>query len=208
MWYALVKGISLGLLLAISVGPLLFTTIKQSINNGTRGGLAFISGIWMSDLILAIAINLFTAVFRMIMSKDIVGVIGSLFLVAVGVYFLFFKKIRINEEGQVHLDMRKGAYIKLFITGFLMNILNPAIILFWLAAATTFSGHEFDQRLIIFGVALLFVLGSDLLKVLLANRIRQRLTPHNIQFISRLNGFILVCFGTGLLIWYLFFPQN
>jgi len=208
MWYALIKGLSLGLLLSISVGPLLFTTIKQSINNGTRGGLAFIAGVSISDVLLALAVNFFTEVFTtLLMGKDIVGIIGSIFLVAVGIYFLFFKKIVANEDGQVQVKFRKRDYLKLFMTGFLMNLLNPGIMLFWLAAATSFATHGSEQRLIIFGIALLFVLGTDILKVLLANRIRRRLTPHNIQFISRLNGFILVCFGIGLLVWYLFFPQ-
>ena len=60
---ALVKGITLGLLLAISVGPIVFTVIKQSLNNGTKGGLAFIAGISVSDILLVIFANLFTNLF-------------------------------------------------------------------------------------------------------------------------------------------------
>lgn len=208
MWYALIKGLSLGLLLSISVGPLLFTTIKQSINNGTRGGLAFITGVSVSDVLLAMLVNFFTEVFtRIITGKEIIGIVGSLFLVGVGIYFLFFKKIKVAEEGQVPAKFRKRDFFKLFVTGFLMNILNPGIWFFWLGAATTLADHSIDQRLGIFGVALAFVLGTDILKVLGANRIRNRLTPHNIQFISRLNGFLLICFGVGLQVYYLFFKH-
>jgi threonine/homoserine/homoserine lactone efflux protein len=88
MWYALLKGLSLGLLLSISVGPLLFTTIKQSIYNGKRGGFAFIAGVSVSDLLLALAVNFFTELFNAIINgKDIVVIIGGIFLGAVGVYF-------------------------------------------------------------------------------------------------------------------------
>ncbi|RYY41506.1 MAG: lysine transporter LysE [Chitinophagaceae bacterium] len=208
MWYALIKGLSLGLLLSISVGPLLFTTIKQSINNGTRGGMAFVAGVSVSDVLLALAVNFFTELFtRIITGKEIVGIIGSLFLVGVGVYFLFFKKIKVAEDGQT-TQWRKRDTFKLFVTGFLMNILNPGIWLFWLAAATSFADHDMEQRLGIFAIALMFVVGTDVLKVLGAGRIRQRLTPHNIQFISRLNGFILICFGVGLQVYYLFFQHR
>ncbi len=31
---AIIKGLAMGLLLVISVGPVIFTVIKQSINNG------------------------------------------------------------------------------------------------------------------------------------------------------------------------------
>jgi threonine/homoserine/homoserine lactone efflux protein len=208
MWYALIKGFSLGLLLAISVGPLLFTTIKQSINNGKKGGFAFIAGVSVSDVLLAIAVNLFTEVFTMLLTgKELIGIIGSVFLAAVGIYFLFFKKIKVNEDGKMDARFRKRDFFKMFVTGFLMNILNPGIMLFWLAAATSLADHTVNERFLIFGIALVFVLGTDILKVLGANKIRQRLTPHKIQFLSRLNGFILVCFGVGLLSYYLFFRK-
>ncbi|RYY66526.1 MAG: lysine transporter LysE [Chitinophagaceae bacterium] len=198
----------MGLLLSISVSALLFTTIKQSIYNGKIGGFAFVAGVSLSDILLALAVNFFTELFnRIINGKDIVVIIGGLFLVGVGIFFLFFKKIKAVEEGAAPERFRKRDLFKIFLMGFLMNILNPGIWIFWLGAASTLADHTINERLLIFGIALLFVLGTDILKVLGANRIRQRLTPHNIQFISRLNGFLLICFGVGLQVYYLFFKH-
>lgn len=209
MIYALAKGFTLGLLLSISVGPILFTVIKQSINNGAKGGLAFVAGISLSDISMAIAANVFTELFgSLIARKELIGVIGSLFLISVGVYFLFFKKIKVNEEGKQDLAFRNSDYIRLFITGFLMNVLNPGIIIFWLASSSTFADHSLQQRILIFSIALLFVLITDVAKVLLANKIRKRLTPKNIQLISRLNGVILIGFGVVLLCGLLFFGNR
>ena len=207
--YALIKGLTLGLLLSIAVGPILFTIIKQSINNGIKGGLAFVAGVSLSDIALAVASNLFTELFNsLIERKEIVGSIGSIFLISVGVYFLFFKKVKVNEEGKQVLQFRKRDYAKLVITGFFMNILNPAIILFWLATSTTFADDSLNQRILIFSIALALVLVSDLAKVFLANKIRQRLTLKNIQLISRLNGAILIGFGVVLLCGLLFFSDK
>lgn len=209
MIYALAKGFTLGLLLSISVGPILFTVIKQSINNGAKGGLAFVAGISLSDISMAIAANVFTELFgSLIARKELIGVIGSFFLISVGVYFLFFKKIKVNEEGKQDLAFRNSDYIRLFITGFLMNVLNPGIIIFWLASSSTFADHSLQQRILIFSIALLFVLITDVAKVLLANKIRKRLTPKNIQLISRLNGVILIGFGVVLLCGLLFFGNR
>ncbi len=47
---AILKGVAMGLLLVISVGPVVFTIIKQSINNGRKGGFSFVIGVWISDL--------------------------------------------------------------------------------------------------------------------------------------------------------------
>jgi threonine/homoserine/homoserine lactone efflux protein len=209
MLYAILKGITLGLLLSIAVGPILFTIIKQSINNGTKGGLAFVAGVSISDLSLAIASNFFTELFNsLIEKKEIVGMTGSFFLIGVGIYFLFFKKVKANEEGQQLLKFRKRDYAKLFVTGYLMNVLNPLIIAFWLTTSTAFADHSLRQRFIIFSIALVLVLAADVLKVVLANKIRKRLTLKNIQFISRLNGVVLIGFGVALLCGLFFFSDK
>ncbi len=152
---ALVKGFILGLLLSIAVGPILFTIIKQSINNGIKGGLAFVAGVSLSDISLAIASNFFTELFNTVIErKEIVGVVGSLFLITVGIYFLFFKKVAANEEGKQLMIFRKRDYVKLSVAGFFMNILNPLIIGFWLTTSTSFADHSLRQRFFIFSIAL------------------------------------------------------
>ena len=65
---ALIKGLTFGLLLSISVGPVLFTIIKQSLNNGYRGGLAFIIGVSASDVSLVLVSNIFTELFNSLKS--------------------------------------------------------------------------------------------------------------------------------------------
>ena len=85
---ALLKGLTLGLLLSISVGPVIFSIIKQSLNNGHRGGLAFIIGVSISDIALVLVSNVFTELFTSINEhRQIIGIVGSLFLIGVGVYF-------------------------------------------------------------------------------------------------------------------------
>jgi threonine/homoserine/homoserine lactone efflux protein len=209
MLYALLKGITLGLLLSIAVGPVLFSIIKQSINNGIKGGLAFVIGVSLSDVALAFASNFFTELFSSLGERKMeIGVVGSTFLITVGIYFLFFKKVKVNEHGKQMLVFRKRDYVKLFLGGFFMNILNPAIILFWLTTSTAFIDHNLNQRITIFSIALILVLVADIAKVFLANKIRQRMTLKNIQLINRLNGIILIGFGIALLSGLLFFSER
>ncbi len=205
MLYAIIKGVTLGLLLAISVGPIVFTVIKQSLNNGTKGGLTFIAGISFSDILMVVIANVFTELFRSLISfKKEFAIGGSILLVTVGVYYLFFKKVAVNQQGKQVMDFEPGHYAKFFATGFLMNVLNPGIIVFWLTTATAFLDHDLEQRIIIFSIALAINLGVDILKVVLADKIRQRLTPKNIHLINRINGIILICFGIAL-VWGLLF---
>jgi threonine/homoserine/homoserine lactone efflux protein len=201
MLEALLKGLTLGLLLSISVGPVIFSIIKQSLNNGHRGGMAFVFGVSASDISLAFISNFFTELFGSLSSlRTEIGIAGSTFLIIMGIYFVFFKKVKVNEQGQqVFAQFTRGHYIKIFLSGFFMNLLNPAIFLFWLTTSTTFINHTIEQRLIIFITCLVLVLGGDIAKVMLAGKIRNRLTPHNIHIINRINGIILICFGIALI---------
>jgi threonine/homoserine/homoserine lactone efflux protein len=209
MLEAFLKGITLGFLLSISVGPVIFSIIKQSLNNGHKGGMAFVLGVSASDIALVFISNVFTELFSSISShRTQIGIVGSIFLIVMGVYFLFFKKVKVDDRGQQLMSrFRKRDYAKIILSGFFMNTLNPAIFLFWITTSTTFVSHTVEDRIIIFTTCLLFVLAVDIAKVMLAGKIRNRLTPHNIHNINRLNGIILIGFGIAL-IWGLLLYAN
>ncbi len=201
MFQSLIQGIGLGLLLSIAVGPVLFSTIKQSLNNGHTGGMAFIIGVSASDITLVLISNVFTQLFAELKEYSTqIGIAGCGFLVTMGLYFLFFKKIKVNEEGkQLLIPFNRGRYMRIFASGFIMNILNPGCILFWITWSTAFIAHKVDERIIIFATCLAVVFSLDVAKVFLAGKIRNRLTPHNIHLINRLNGIILIIFGVALI---------
>jgi threonine/homoserine/homoserine lactone efflux protein len=198
---ALLKGITLGLLLSISVGPVMFSILKQSLNNGHVGGIAFIIGVSASDVTMVLVSNVFSQLFSVLSThRKEIGIAGSLFLISIGVFFLFFKKIKVNEEGQqVFIKFRKRDYARIALSGYLMNTLNPAVFLFWLTASTTFINHTIQQKLVLFIVCLSIVFSTDIAKVMLAGKIRKKLTPHNIHIINRVNGIILIGFGIALI---------
>jgi threonine/homoserine/homoserine lactone efflux protein len=205
MFEALLKGITLGLLLSISVGPVIFSIIKQSLNSGHRGGIAFILGVSASDIILVLISNVFTQMFSyMVKHKSIIGIAGSVFLISIGIFFLFFKKINVDDSGVQVLRLTKRDYVKTFLSGFFMNLLNPAVFIFWLTTSTTLITLSIENRIIAFVTCLVFVLATDFLKVMMAQKIRKKLTPHNIQILSRINGLVLLGFGLVLL-WGLIF---
>ncbi|MGE5519202.1 MAG: LysE family translocator [Candidatus Dadabacteria bacterium] len=206
---AILKGITLGFLLAISVGPIVFTVIKQSLNNGLKGGMAFIAGISLSDIFLVVCCNVFTQfVLTLSNYERPIGIVGSILLLAVGIHFLFFKKVSIKSDGKHMIKVRKRDFARLFMAGAIMNLLNPGIIVFWFTTATAFISHTWRQRLVIFGIALLIALGADVIKVVLADKIRQKLTPKNIHRINQINGLILILFGVVLLWGLLFYGKE
>lgn len=197
---ALLKGLALGLLLSISVGPIVFSIIKQSINNGFKGGLAFIAGVSISDISMVVAVNFFTQLMQNLLAyKTTIGICGSILLIILGVYVTFFKRIKINEAGLQVIQIDTHQYIKIAASGFLINLLNPSVIGFWLLTSTSMLVHPFEYRLVVYISCLIVVLLFDLAKVLLAGKIRKRLTPHNIHIVNRISGLILIGFGIALI---------
>lgn len=207
---AIIKGIGLGLLLVISVGPVIFTIIKQSINNGKEGGFSFVAGVWISDFVWVILSNLFSEFVTTLLDfKKPIGIAGSMLLISMGVFYLFFKKVHVHPQDISLPPLQKSDHAKIALQGFLVNTLNPGVMIFWLTSVTAIALlHTTRERIIIFGTCLVINMAADVGKVVLAGKLRSKLTLHNIRLINRISGFILICFGTALLVGVIFFMKQ
>ena len=198
---ALIKGFGLGVILAVSVGPVIFTILKQSINNGQAGGFSFVGGVWLSDILLVVIANMFsTLVMQALHFKATIAYIGAAFVMGMGIYYVFFKKVRVAEEGNLlPVGFGKKAFTRVFMSGFIINTLNPSVMLFWLINATAFAAtHSILERSILFGTCLLVNIVADIAKVLLAAKVRHSLTPHNVNIINKVSGTILIGFALAI----------
>ena len=181
----ILKGVLLGFILSISIGPVIFAIIKQSLTNGKRSGYAFVAGVSSSDFVLLFICNFFTSLFNLVLNhKSTIALAGAGFLLLMGLYTLFFKKLKLENMGTDGVNKKVSIkdLISSYFSGFLMNTLNPSVFLFWFAwtAAINTSADDtpnpIQYKLIVFGTCLGFVLLSDLIKVFLAGKLRPRLT--------------------------------
>ena len=204
----ILKGLLLGLILSISIGPVIFAIIKQSLTNGKRSGYAFVAGVSSSDFVLLFICNVFTSLFNLVLNhKSTIALAGAGFLLLMGLYTLFFKKLKLENMGVDGAQKQASVkdLIASYFSGFLMNTLNPSVFLFWFAwtAAINTSADDttnpLQYKLVVFGTCLGFVLLSDLLKVFLAGKLRPRLTEKNLLWINRVSGIIILIFSAALL---------
>jgi threonine/homoserine/homoserine lactone efflux protein len=204
------EGLALGFILTLSVGPVIFTIIKQSLNNGKEGGLSFVAGVWISDIVLVILSNAFSELVTTVLEfKKEIGYVGSVFLIAMGIYYVFFKKVKLKNDDGNETRFRKRDFAKICLSGFIINTLNPSVIFFWLINATVFAAtHTLMQRTIIFSICIAFNIAADIAKVFMAGKLRQRLNLHNMTIINRISGTILIGFGLALFYGSLFLVKN
>jgi threonine/homoserine/homoserine lactone efflux protein len=202
----IIKGLLLGLILSISLGPVIFAILKQSITNGRKAGYLFVAGVSTSDIGLLLIANIFTNIFLLVLDhKAVIAMAGAGFLLLLGLYTLFFKKIKIeyDEKGEEKV-FRKRDYLGIYISGFLMNTLNPSVFIFWFAwtaaigASAAETNNPVQYKFLVFATCLVFLLLSDLIKVALASRLRPSLTEKNLIWINRLSAIIILVFSAAL----------
>ena len=89
------------------------------------------------------------------------------------------------------------------LKGFLLNIINPAVLLFWLGIVSVISVKEnytHSHEFMFFGSILTTVFVTDLLKSYVANRIKNLLKPNVMLWINRIIGAVLVGFGVNMIV--------
>lgn len=211
MLESVLKGLALGFALALSVGPIIFTIIKQSLNSGHKGGFSFVAGVWISDIILVVLSNTLTSLVSALNDhRRIIGFIGSIILICMGIYFAFFKKVALAKDlDSPDARFRKRDMARVFASGFLINTFNPGVIFFWLGNTTVLAvSHTFHERVIIFSVCLLINMAADVGKVMMAGKLRTKLTLRTLSIINKISGTILIGFGIVLLWGVIFFVHE
>jgi threonine/homoserine/homoserine lactone efflux protein len=197
---SIVAGLGLGLFLSLSVGPVIFAIIKYSINNGFKAGISFALGVSLSDIMFVLTGNLATSFISGLEEyKRSIGVGGGILLIAMGIYGLLFKKVKISTGDEKPEMFRTHDYLKIWLAGFLMNTLNPGVIIFWLGVCVANSATPVSHRFIMYTICLSLVLSADILKVFVADKIRHKLTLTNVEWLNRIAGVSMIIFGVVLL---------
>ena len=195
---ALAKGILVGLFMAISVGPTLFAIIKYSLHFSYRAGLAFVLGVSISDIIYVTIANVAAGWLDYLKSYERhIAFGGAVALMAIGLRGLL-KRYKPQRPSLVPISMKGGDYFKIWLGGFLVNTLNPGVLITWLGAVTIMGNQPGSYRFVLFAVALGIILGIDFLKVFLAERIKRLLTLRRIMYVQRFSAACLFIIGLSI----------
>ena len=132
------------LFLALTPGPDNLYVISQSLTNGTKSGIAttigLISGCIVHTTLLAFGVSAIIAASETIFYG--LKIIGACYLL-----FLAYKVYRSNPHVDLKNKVSKKTYLQLFKQGVIMNLVNPKILIFFLAFFPGFLWDEFQNTL-------------------------------------------------------------
>jgi threonine/homoserine/homoserine lactone efflux protein len=196
----LYKGLLFGLLLSFLLGPVFFALLQTSIDKGFKAGLFMAIGIAISDsLYIFITYTSVSYFSESDQIKFILGLSGSMIMIAFGL-FTFLKPVPKKGLRQPHFETNN--YLRKILKGFILNSINPFILIFWLGVAgmTTIELHySFDQASLFYVGVVSMVLSMDITKSFLATKIRDLITPRLMNILNRSVGLALILFGFRLL---------
>ena len=209
------RGILFGLVLAVMLGPIFIVIINTSLQYGRKAGLIASLGVWLSDLIyISLSYFFINQVADLVENPNFkfwMAIIGGSILIAFGMYNCL-KRVEFTKgdlveklekpynENRVAFAQKKIQKSKkeFFLSGFLVNTINPFTLFFWLTVMTTeVIGNSLtpkDTFLFIVGVFSTIVC-TDGIKVLGAGYIRNKINHKIVTIFVRVAGIGLVVFG-------------
>ncbi len=192
-------GIFFGLLLAIMLGPVFFALIHTSMNEGPFPGVAMAIGVSLSDTSYVFLCHLGVSLLHKNQNfETYLGIGGGLILLIYGLKMLINP---ISSKGTSAMVTRRSNFFKKMLKGYLINGINPSVLIFWLGVASMsaikYSTNHYLAVIFYAGV-LLTVFCTDLLKIYLAGKIRPLITARFITNLNRLAGVALIFYGLRL----------
>jgi len=200
MFEAILQGIGAGILFSFSTGPVFFSMIKTSIEKGFKAGFSLAIGVIFSDLIF-ISLTIFSSQFLDYNAayNQYIAIIGGLFLFGIGIYYVV-NKVKVNYEIADTVKIKKRGYI---LKGFLMCLLSPSTLMFWIMVGGIISvqlHYDMSEKVLFFVVAMTTQLSMDCLKTYYAAKLRYRIKEKNIQILNQIAGAVIIIFAIRLFI--------
>ena len=209
---AIVFGLTLAIVLGF--GPAFITLIQTSIHRGFRSAAWFAAGVFLND-VLMVSLCVLTSI-QVVANNErelfYFSLGAGVILILFGV-FTYTKKVKednfksIRERTDEIIDENREKFKKdddtprwfVFLgKGFVLNVLNPFVWIFWFSTVAVTAGTMEGNKLkvlLFFAIVLATSLGCDLLKAKGASFLKKFFNAKRIMIMNKIIGWGLVLFG-------------
>lgn len=210
------EGIIIGLSLALVMGfgPSFFTLIQTSINRGFKSAMLLDFGIILNDVMIVCLMMMTNLQFNITDEKNLMlaGISASIILIIFGIYTFNLspqKIIKISESNNLTIEKMnekfddEPSWIVYISKGFVINIFNPFVWIFWITCVATASSNYGGNKnsLILFFIGIFStVLFFDIIKAAGAYSLKKFFTESMLKRLNQITGVALILFGLYLII--------
>jgi len=195
---AVLKGLGYGLFLGLmSMGPTFFALIQMGMQGGKSAGLRMAFGIFLSDLLVALACFFGLAEFFITPEFQL----GFSSFAAFGILFMGVRGVVVGYR-KFLTNLHKPIDHKTnFFQGFFVNLLNPFVLILWVgilgAITVGYDSVTEDKYNILVEMLsiLLTVFSLDLGKVYLSDYIGKKLNFRIYYHVNKYIGYVLIAIG-------------
>ncbi len=197
-----------GWVLNLTPGPDVLYIISRALRGGRRAGFAAVAGISAGCLVhvalASLGLGMLLATSATLFSA--IKWIGAAYLLWVGVRLLRNPGVPAALQEQVGAATDSAVTAngwQIFAGGFLTNVLNPKVVLFFLAFLPQFIAPSVQNKTLAFAVlGIVFTVNAlpiNAVYVLLADRMRSsRWAARGMQWLDRVAGALFIGFGLRL----------
>ncbi len=196
-----IEGYLLGLGMLIFIGPVFFFLLSSTLKAGLIPGLLVALGIVVSDIVYVLLCSVGLIPFITQPNAHLwIALVGGTLLIAIGLKYIFSK----HQVQAEPVNLKAHHYPWFFIKGFLVNFVNPFVLMVWIGVISYAEQKSGSDSSIFLTGTLLAIFTTDIAKVILAKRIQAYINPKSLQLAYRIFGIILIGFGMRMCL-YLFF---
>ena len=208
MW-AILIGLFLGLV--VNMGPAFITLVQTSLHRGFRSAAWFATGVILNDA-MVISLCILTSVqvvMRSSREAALASIGAGIILVLFGI-FTFRKKVKNREElikqrsnELMKMQDDKPSWVVFFGKGFLLNILNPFVWLFWFSSVAIVAGNMGGNKvstIVFFAIILGTTYTIELLKAWGAAKLKRFFNAERTTLINKIAGVLLMLCGAYFIV--------
>ena len=198
-------AIFLGIILAFTIGPVFFTILEISVSKGFRAAVFFNIGVVFSEIVFfAIAYASTSSLLESIQENPSWKILGGVLLsFYAGITLLGIYQNK-TEEGLYSFDTGSESpnLIKNMVRGFLLNIINFAVLVFWILIVANYGPgfQDTEYKMFLFFLTIVGTYFSiDLGKIYLAQQLKSSLTRAVITKIKIVVNSVILIIGVVLI---------
>lgn len=193
-----VEGVLLGLGVSVPIGPINVLIMTYALQSYTRA-LCLGLGAMSADILYLVISGFGVLQFlNAPLTFKVLAVFGGVFLIYMA--YAIFKSAQ--KTAQKTDDIRgifpMNSHIKVFIKGFLINILNPYVIIFWISVATLTAGINGKFNVILSGLVFGIMLWITLFPLMIYKN-RSMISKRAAKNLAYASAVILVFFASMLI---------